>query len=282
KLIMTRNLEQLKSTKEKKKLNFSVGAQFASSASFNNPQSSNYAGNSFMATDAVPQPSKVENLKAGMGAGLTFEVKTSKRISIQSGVFYSRLQQGNRGLSVSNDSWPATFTSLMASQPMLVKNNTTWVANSAWGIARIRQYPLDDFKANAVRGDLTTYATTSEGVDFNQQAEYIEVPLLLRYKLFEHRFRFDLLGGLGANFLVGNDFYQISKGERVSIGKTDDMNNFSYSSIMGMGMSYGLTPTIRISLEPKLKYFLNSLSNSATVDMKPWIFGVYAGLNFNF
>ncbi|MDP4186307.1 MAG: hypothetical protein Q8862_14275, partial [Bacteroidota bacterium] len=43
KLIMTRNLEQLKSPKEKKKLNFSVGAQFASSASFNNPQNSNYA-----------------------------------------------------------------------------------------------------------------------------------------------------------------------------------------------------------------------------------------------
>lgn len=280
-IIVAQNLEKIEYSKTKRKLLWSVGAQLASSNSLNSPQSSEKgtSSNSVM-SDLVPPSTQTGNLKINLGTGLTFSVQTSKRLSIQSGLFYSKIQQASSGVyqhdNLAMDS-EAPFASLVLER---AKN----IVDTPWGEARIHSHHRASLGLSSVDNALflAGAASVSGGVDINQQAEYMEIPLLLRYKLFDHRFGVDLLGGMGANFLVGNDLYEVKGDDKQRVGETSDMNSFTYSSILGIGFSYGLSSKMRFSLEPKMKYYLNSLSNNRSVNMTPWIFGVYAGFNFNF
>ncbi len=279
-IIIAQNLERIENLKTKRKLTWSMGAQLASSNSLNSSQNSARVSANSVISDLVPPSTQTGNLKVNLGTGLTFAVQTSKRLSIQSGLFYSKIQQTSSGV-YPHDDLSMTLEAPFAS---LVSQRAKSTIDTPWGEARINFRHRASLGLGSVGSALflASAASVSGSVDVNQQAEYMEIPLLLRYKLLDHRFGVDLLGGMGANFLVGNDLYELRGDDKQRVGETADMNNFTYSSIFGVGFSYGLSSNVHLSLEPKMKYYLNSLSNNHSVNLNPWIFGVYAGLNFNF
>jgi hypothetical protein len=118
--------------------------------------------------------------------------------------------------------------------------------------------------------------------EFIQDFDYVEVPLYLRYSVIDKKIGVDLLGGLSSNFLVGNRLYADGSSGKTLVGKTKDMATFNYSGTFGLGLRYGLTNRLSFSIEPRVKYFLNSVSNNSDVTFKPYTIGVFTGFSYEF
>jgi hypothetical protein len=91
-----------------------------------------------------------------------------------------------------------------------------------------------------------------------------------------------MLGGFSSNILVGNDTYLNRSAGKTYVGETRDMEPLNYSGTMGIGLKYGLTKHISLNVEPRVKYYLNSLSNNSSVTYKPYSIGFFTGISYQF
>jgi hypothetical protein len=117
---------------------------------------------------------------------------------------------------------------------------------------------------------------------FIQNFEYIEVPLYLRYTVLDSKFDVEMVGGFSSNLLVGNETYMESAVGRSLVGSTKDMETMNYSGTLGVGFKYGISRHLSLNVEPRVKYFLNSLNSNSSVTYKPYTIGVFTGLSYEF
>ncbi len=129
---------------------------------------------------------------------------------------------------------------------------------------------------------LETESETSKfnGV-LNQQMGYIEVPMELTYKLLDKKFGVNFIGGLSTLFLDKNEVSVVSNGLVSEIGEANNLNKVHFSTNVGLGLHYNIYKTIKINVEPMLKYQINSFSSDAG-SFKPYFFGIYSGIGFSF
>jgi hypothetical protein len=131
---------------------------------------------------------------------------------------------------------------------------------------------FDPVKANLPSLDNSLY----------QNFGYIEMPVLLRYKLIDRAVDFNLIGGMSYNLLVNNTVHAMAGNNRYDVGKTAGLNNFLVSSSLGMGMEYTLNDKISLNLEPTFRYYLNPFSNIGSITVNPYSFGIFSGLSYRF
>lgn len=274
--IIEQNIAEI-NPKRVERLQLSLGVQAGAVGTLNEGERSN-------TLDMMNYSSASNSLNMGTGTAVMVEVKTGKRLSIQSGVMYSRMNQKNSDLIYENnmayyDNNSSTGTDMVYTSPG-VSNN--WVSNGAWGIMNLREIPSESAKAGLVQGGLENDNAYYSSQDIKLQAEYIEIPLIVKYKLIDKRFDINLLGGMSANLLIGNDVYINDSNGKRSVGEIDNMSGLTYSSTFGMGLDYNLSNKLSLNLEPKLKYYLGSLTDKSYIKMQPWVFGIYAGVSYNF
>ncbi|WP_163718171.1 outer membrane beta-barrel protein [Mangrovibacterium lignilyticum] len=225
-----------------------------------------------------------------LGGGLTVAVKTQRKWSFQSGINYSRVEQGSTNNltsnsrevafsfgDASNDAGPRYFTTATT-------DGEAVVVKSPAGKIVLDALPDNALVAGNVENTLASATpevlmTTS---DFDQVFDYIEVPFFVRYQLVDRKFGVQLMAGVNTGFLVGNSAYMTSGDSRSRVGKTSDMNSLSLSSSFGVGMGYQLTPNLQLRFEPQMRYYLESLSGNSEVSYKPHAFGFYTGISYSF
>lgn len=113
------------------------------------------------------------------------------------------------------------------------------------------------------------------------ELNYLEVPLELKYTLSNNRIGVNVLGGMSTFVLSNNSVSVMSDGFRSEIGSTNNLNNVSFSTNLGLGFDYKFTRRFVFNLEPVFKYQLNAY-NDNSIDFKPYIFGVYSGFSYKF
>jgi hypothetical protein len=91
-----------------------------------------------------------------------------------------------------------------------------------------------------------------------------------------------MMGGFSSNVLVGNQTFMESGDGKNLVGKTQDMQLLNYSGTLGVGLKYGLSKRVFLNVEPRVKYYLNSLNNNSSVTYKPYTIGVFTGLSYEF
>jgi hypothetical protein len=259
---------------KKQKARWLVGAQV--SPEYNGAQSSHsqaYASNML----------KTQSTKLDLAGGVSVEYKKGKRWSVQSGVYYSGIGQasGNssRNLSYANDG--ANYLNNTIVKVDASKNLFT--LNSNAGVVELNSIPagmvlgasLDD------KNYLASAVVVSQNT-FIQDFDYLEIPLYLRYNVVDSRFGISMLGGVSSNILVGNKLYVDGSLGRSLVGKTKDLETLNYSGTFGLAFRYGLTNKLSLNVEPRFKYFLSSLSSNSAVTYKPYTFGVFTGLTYEF
>ena len=201
-----------------------------------------------------------------IGGGLTFAVKPTKRISIETGLGYSRLGQKTddaqvyvpSGDMVSYNANTHAYTPLGS-----VKNKATATVSTPENFI-------------SLKGE-----QDKEG-SIEQQFDAIEIPLIFRYHLNDNKVRFSVLGGFGASFMVRNHTYVNYNGKKEFMGEAEDIRTFNISTNIGFGIEYPITKSIAIKLEPGFKYYLQSLSKSEFIDFKPYSFTFSTGIGINF
>jgi hypothetical protein len=256
-----------------------VGAQVSPAYSVaRSSHSQQYASNMINSNSSAP----VE-----LGGGISVEYKSGKRWSVQSGVYYAGLGQtsGNSSSNSSNgnDLMYANVGSANFNTPVNFDAQSSKMSmNSTAGVIEFSSIPSGIVLGTNIEDKTMASAVVVSDAQFIQNFQYIEIPLYLRYTVLDSRFDVELLGGLSSNVLVGNQTYMESSSGKSLVGKTRDMQLMNYSGTLGVGLKYGVSKRIFLNLEPRIKYYLNSLNNNADVSYKPYTIGVYTGISYQF
>lgn len=154
--------------------------------------------------------------------------------------------------------------------------------NSSAGVIQLKNVPTDLVIGNSIESKDMASAVFVADAQFTQNFDYVEIPLYLRYTLLDSKFGIEILGGFSSNVLVGNQAYVETNSGKTLVGKTNDMELMNYSGTFGMGFKYGLSKRFFLNLEPRVKYYLNSLNSNDAVTYKPYTIGVFTGLSYQF
>jgi len=220
-----------------------------------------------------------------LGGGISVEYKKGKRWSLQSGVYYSGLGQssGNTSNSGGKDLQYASAGSNYFNTAVSVDASSNRMSlNSNAGVIELSKIPSGLVVGTSLDDKTMNSTVIVSPTSFIQNFEYIEIPLYLRYTLIDARFDVVMLGGFSSNVLVGNQIFVADGLGKSLVGKTKDMQGLNYSGTFGLGFKYGLSKRISLNLEPRIKYFLNSLNTNSSVTYKPYTIGVFTGLSYEF
>ncbi len=213
--------------------------------------------------------------------GVAFSYKLSKRFSIQSGLYYSSLGQKIDGINSFSGFQEYQYTKGGPNFEVLTANGTVYTNNpdvflSSQGTNRvITAYTNDVFDPK--KASLQPVSTTMD-----QNFSYLELPVVLKFKLIDKTIGINLIGGLSYNLLVNNSVYTTVDGNKYSIGKTEGLNPITLSSSLGMGMEYSLSSKISLNLEPTFRYYLSPFSDATGSFIHPYSFGIFSGFSYKF
>jgi len=227
-----------------------------------------------------------------MAGGLRVAFSPGRRLSIQSGVYYSRYGQEKNNVeayyfnNTENSSHLASSGSYLA-----IVNSTGTIYSTQPENRSFDQMVYSNFdKSNenfyfpGMDGsDYSSVTSTQEnGINIMQYFDYLEIPLTLKYKIIDRRLDFSLSGGLVTNFLVGNVVKMEQDGERSRFGKTNGISQINYLSSFGIGLEYPLMKGVAFSLEPRFRYYINPIDKTSQINIHPYSFGIFAGVSYIF
>lgn len=234
-----------------------------------------------ISNDISNQINSSEQSRISYSGGVSFAYKISRKLSIQSGLYYSSIGNEVGGINsfagfreYDYTKGDHNFEVLTSSGRIYTHNSDVFLFDNS-GDRVLTRYTNDVFdpaKANL------SYMNNSLFQNFS----YIEMPLILRYKLIDKSIDLNLIGGLSYNLLVNNSVHTVINGSRYDIGKTAGLNPFLVSSSMGMGIEYSLSDKFSLNLEPTFRYYLNTLGEIHGVRVHPYSFGVFSGLSYRF
>lgn len=212
--------------------------------------------------------------------GFSISYRMTGRLSVQTGLYYSSL-----GRDVTGVTSYSGFTPYASSKSGVIFGVET---TSGTISSTNRDIYLADGEGNRIDGFYTTDnfdPAKSDLVPFGdrlrQSFEYLQVPLILRYKLIDRKIAFNVLGGMSYNFLVGNQTWAMNEeGSKIHLGSTDGVDNVLFSSSLGMSMQYHLSERLSFNLEPELRYYLNTGGDLGSGN--PYTFGVFSGMQLRF
>ena len=194
-----------------------------------------------------------------IGVGIHYAI--SKKVALRSGI--SRLSLGYNTNNV-------VYTT------GLVNNNLTNIRYSSKALIEI--------KNAASLNSLTTFEKdlqkTNTGA-IKQKMGYYEIPLEVSYAILDKKFSINLIGGFSTLFLSQNKIALVSNETKVNLGEANNLNPIHFSTNVGLGFKYKVLKSFQITLEPMVKYQLNTFSNSSG-GFTPLFVGLYSGVSYSF
>jgi hypothetical protein len=121
----------------------------------------------------------------------------------------------------------------------------------------------------------------SENGNITQQLGFIEVPLEIEYRILDGKLGINLSGGASTFLLTNNGLMLETNNGMTNIGESQNINQTSFSTNVGLGINYKVTKKLQLNVEPALKYQINTF-NDSNLRFNPYFFGVYTGLQFQF
>ena len=221
-----------------------------------------------------------EKLKPSYTTGLTFGYKISKRLTIQSGIELASVGQTITGIDV--------FAGL--SDFYAVKGNYLYSVETASGtiLAGNTDLYLADNQSRVgtlIPGNMadpSKYNLTRVGNNIHQVFRYLELPVVLRYKVIDRKVGLNFSGGMAYGYLVENFAYTRDGSDLIPVGHTEGVNVHSLSSQLGLGMEYNISSNVLFNFEPVVKYYVTPVSNLSGSLYKPYSFGFFSGFFFKF
>jgi hypothetical protein len=214
------------------------------------------------------------------GGGVSFAMNVNKRWQIETGIKYAMLGQEVSAVSKSNRVFNSDFF-----DDEKVDITEISLVNSLGAVDR-EVSPQTDHVSLAFQkspDELIDLQASASGVDntsvLKQNLGYIRVPVTLRYQLLESgRIGLSLSGGISTNWLIDNDAYLERGGEKQRLGETNGLSKTGFSTHAGVAVAVPLYRGLRLRMEPRIDYFISDISEGSSVTFKPYSFGVFTGL----
>jgi hypothetical protein len=268
---------------EKKEKAWSIGGQAGPQYTYRTISSE------INAPERLDMSNRDESGTVAYAAGVHIEYKPARRLSVQSGIYYSKYStQGPVNINVQANNFdpenPNATIDRVNTNELIIRFpnasvdigevNTTSVSQAtdntyrtpSANISKIESLNVEDVPSN----------TTS-----TRNYEYIEIPIIARYAIIDRKVNLDIIGGVSTNVLLNNNIEIDFPVDLPSDYETKNINSVNYSSTVGFGVGYDITSKISFSIEPQFKYFLSSQSNSRN-DVRPYSLGMYSGIKYLF
>ena len=222
----------------------------------------------------------------GFTGGMSAIYRAKRRLSIQTGVQFSRT-----GISLNELMFYKNIQTGRLVTTGILRKNIPYQFETSIGNVTSADNPhyLADFELP--NGDLYTGNLSAlpefdkyEAFDasITQNFEFLEIPLLLRYKLIDRKFGMNVMSGIGTSFLVDNSVFMYYQDQKIPLGETEGLSKLNFAGTLGLGFEYTFNPKLSLNIEPTFKYFLNSFNKNSDLSVHPYFFGIYTGLNIYF
>ncbi len=264
-----------KTKNEKKALQFALGGQFSPSYSYRETSTGNSSS----------VAAKEGGIMSYTG-GINLNIKTKKKWGIETGIYYAQVGQkfsnplvGGRENMLYNSASTAGIESKTAN----LQNSLGDIKIENTAQQGLMQEIATSTSKVHLNADINTYKSQNElqTITIQQELGYIEIPFLLRYELVDKSFGLSISGGMSTNLLIGNNAYKIDDNSKNRIGEMENINNINYSAILGFGLRTPIFKTLDLNLEPRVRYFINSVTESGA-SYKPYSIGIYTGISYKF
>lgn len=117
--------------------------------------------------------------------------------------------------------------------------------------------------------------------DINQFMQYYELPVEMKYNLYDRKLGLNLVGGFSTMILSDNSVSFVTNEGITDLGGANNLNNFNFSGNVGVDLDYKLSKSWYLNVAPMFKYQFNTYSGDSG-DFRPYYFGLYSGLNYKF
>ncbi len=218
-------------------------------------------------------PSFSDNSQTGevnFSYGVQVAYEVTDRLSIRSGVNNVNVGYATGGIELA--SGPASF-----GLKSVDYGNSGRNVLSAFDKGTIPAMPTDP---NNPYGQLNL-KSTSGNAEIRQSITYYEVPLEAKYVLVNRRFGVNMIGGFSTLFLGDSEISVNDADFRSVLGASNNLNDVSFSTNIGLGFDYKISEKFKFNIEPMFKYQLNPYTD-ASIDFRPYYFGVFSGVSFKF
>ncbi len=202
-----------------------------------------------------------------IGGGMVASYKISDKLSISSGIRFSQMKQGSHSIYALNNT-----SGIIYLQPVEKSGNLT----------RDISLSLPATSSIVYSNGMSTTVNNLFVSDIAQEFKYLEIPIQATYKLIDKKISLGLTGGISTNFLVGNFASVTENGILLSSGNTDNIRNVLYSGSAGIELGYDLGNKLRLTIEPRVKQFMHSVSSNDLLNIKPMQMGIFTGLAYSF
>lgn len=250
---------------EKKKATWTLGAAVTPLFSYRDVQ------------DPPADPGAESGYLAYSG-GIHVRYKPSSRFALETGLYYNKtgINIGTSGIQLINT--PMDMVYGQGPEGIEVQSTSNSIGNIVThsGDVYVNGSKESVPGLDAIASADPRYAESG----ITQHLEYLELPMNLRYTMVDRKLELQLIGGVSTNFLVNN--YVSAEGQSSEIGYLTNIRTVNYAGNAGLGMIYHFADRISLSMEPRFRYFLNSVNDSTLPVTRPWSMGLYTGINIRF
>ncbi len=235
--------------------------------------------------EALAGTSGQESGLLSYATGVQVGYRASRRLAIESGIIYNKmgLSIGAPGIQVfTQDDLEYSW-----SPPDIGASTVNAITNSVGNIVSYKgEIYVNNYKLNAVADNIvvdnviTELNNADQGI--RQHLDYLELPFNLRYTVLDGSFKIQLVGGLSTNLLVNNYVTMETASGTTEIGYLTNLRNLNYSGNAGVGFAYHFLEQLSLNVEPRFRYYLNSVNDATLPSTRPFTFGIYTGLNYFF
>jgi hypothetical protein len=243
---------QVKSEKIINKMKWSVGPTVA-------PVYYNTLQNGSPLNNNLSQSSK--STDDALSVGVKINYKLSKKFFIQSGVNKLELAYNTKDVNATFSSVKNAYNNINTNKPGVILTPISNINNDLPAVNNAN-------KSN-ISGDL------------NQSIQYFELPVEMKYSLYDKKVGLNLVGGFSTYFLTNNSVSIVSQNSITDLGEANNLNNFNFSGNFGVDLDYKINKSWYLNVAPMFKYQFNTFSNNSG-NFKPYYFGLYSGLNYRF
>ena len=223
-----------------------------------------------------------DNEKSSYSGGVGVAYKVNKRLSVQSGVYYSSRGQELGDITTFIGFHQHNPTNKTDNFEIITSRGTVYANPDVYlGSSLAPERVITDAKyANDVFDPFDNSGLEYTGNTLVQDIGYLELPLLLRFKAIDKKVGVSFIGGMSSNFLVNSSsVYNIVDGEKKSIATLEGLNKHLFGSSLGMGMEYKFSQNLSFNVEPTLKYLFNF---DKITGLHTYSFGLFSGVSYKF
>jgi hypothetical protein len=255
--------------KKKSKSNWSFGTKFSPvySMAENSGSSSQLEQSESIKSsikDERPDTKTTEKSLLAFSGGVNVNYHLSERWSLESGLFYSQRKQMAENL---------------VGSAMAGYEDEMLVYTPEGG--KFVQPAFNETRAPEVIGSSRDETYYSLNMDYISNFEYIELPILVRYKIVDRKLGLDVLSGVSTNFLIGNRTSITDEDSQLWSGETGNVSPLLYNATFGLGVNYNFYRNFSFNLEPTFKYSIVP-SSTSSLARYPYSFAVFAGFSYRF